>query len=78
LHLAETLNPDVVLLDVQLGDEDGFELTRRLSANARGTRVILISTHSESDLGDLVADSPAAGFLPKAALGAGAIAKLLS
>lgn len=77
LRLAETLDPDVALVDVQLGEEDGMELTRRLTANPSATRVILISTHSEDDLADLIADSPAVGFLPKAALGATAIVELL-
>ena len=77
VRVAETLAPDVALVDVQLGDEDGLDVTRRLTANAGATRVILISTHSEGDLADLIADSPAVGFLPKASLGARAIAKLL-
>lgn len=77
LRLARQLQPDVALVDVQLGDEDGLELARRLAANALATRVILISTHSKDELGELVADSPAVGFLSKPALGADAIAKLL-
>lgn len=77
LRLAETLAPDVVLVDVLLGDENGLEVTRQLAARANA-RVILISTHTEEDLADLIADGPAVGFLPKAALGAGAIAELLA
>jgi DNA-binding NarL/FixJ family response regulator len=77
LRLAKTLGPDVALVDVQLGEEDGLELTRRLAANAYATRVILISSHSKDELGELVDDSPAVGFLPKSALDADAIAELL-
>jgi two-component system nitrate/nitrite response regulator NarL len=77
LRLAETLEPDVALVDVQLGDEDGLELTRRLTADTGKTRVILISTHSKDDLAELIADSPAVGFLPKSALSADAIGELL-
>ena len=74
LRAAETLRPDVVLVDVSLGEESGFELARRLVAGgARGATVILISTRSEADLADLVALSPAAGFLSKSELSAGAI-----
>jgi DNA-binding NarL/FixJ family response regulator len=76
-RLAEQLRPDVALVDVQLGEEDGLELTRRLAANAYATRVILISSHSKDELGELVDDSPAVGFLPKSALDADAIAELL-
>jgi DNA-binding NarL/FixJ family response regulator len=75
--LTERLQPDVVLVDVQLGDEDGFDLTRRLTAGARSARVVLISTHTEDELAELLAETPALGFLPKAALSAAAIAKLL-
>jgi DNA-binding NarL/FixJ family response regulator len=77
LELAEQLQPDVALVDVQLGHENGFEVTRRLAAAAPSTRVILISSHSSDQLGELVADSPATGFLPKPSLGAAAIATLL-
>ena len=77
LGLAEQLQPDVALVDVQLGREDGLEVTRRLAATAPATRLILISSHSKDELGELIADSPAIGFLPKPALGADAIARLL-
>jgi DNA-binding NarL/FixJ family response regulator len=77
LQLAQKLEPDVALVDVQLGREDGLEVTRRLAGTAPATRVILISSHSKDELGELIADSPATGFLPKPALGADAIAKLL-
>lgn len=77
LRLAVTLQPDVVLVDVLLGDEDGLDVTRRLTAGARSSRVVLISTHSEEELADVLADSPAVGFLPKKALSAPAIGELL-
>ena len=77
MRLAETLAPDVVLVDVLLGDESGLEVTRQLATRANA-RVILISTHEEEDLADLIAGSSAVGFLPKAALSGGAIAELLA
>ena len=78
LRVAETLRPDVVLVDVSLGEESGFELARRLVAGgARGATVILISTRSEADLADLVVLSPAAGFLSKSELSADAIRSFL-
>jgi two-component system, NarL family, nitrate/nitrite response regulator NarL len=77
LRLAERLRPDVALVDVQLGDEDGLELTRRLAANAHAPPIILISSHSKEELGELIDQSPAVGFLPKPALGADVIAELL-
>jgi DNA-binding NarL/FixJ family response regulator len=74
LQATETLRPDVVLVDVSLGEENGFELAERLLADPdRGATVILISTSSEADLSDLVTRSPAAGFLSKSELSAAAI-----
>jgi DNA-binding NarL/FixJ family response regulator len=76
LELTDALAPDVVLVDIVLGDEDGIELAQQLSARAPATRVILISSYTRDDLGELLADSPTVGFLPKSSLGASAIARL--
>ena len=59
--------------------ESGFELARQLSAPDKGAAaLILISTHSRADFADLVAESPAAGFLPKSELSADAIRRIAS
>jgi DNA-binding NarL/FixJ family response regulator len=71
LRLEEELRPDVVLVDIRLGDESGFDLARRLS----GT-VILISTHAQSEYAEEIAASPAAGFIPKTQLSASAVLRL--
>jgi DNA-binding NarL/FixJ family response regulator len=74
LRKAEMIAPDVVLVDVSLGDESGIDLARLLVAGpAHEATVILISTRSEAELKDLIALSPAAGFLPKSELSADAI-----
>jgi DNA-binding NarL/FixJ family response regulator len=74
LREAETLRPDVMLVDVSLGEESGFELAHRLVADQpRRAAVILISTRSAADLADLVALSPAAGFVSKSELSGDAI-----
>ena len=70
LRLVKELQPDVTLVDIDLGDEDGFELARQLTV---GTNVILVSTHAEADLAQLIATSPALGFISKAQLSAQAI-----
>ncbi len=79
LQEARALRPDVVLVDLSLGEESGFDVARRLVEDSRagGMTVILISTHSEADFADLIAESPAAGFLPKSELSASAIRKIL-
>jgi DNA-binding NarL/FixJ family response regulator len=76
---AEELRPDVVLVDIMLAGESGFELARRLLEDDRSGRpaVILISTHSEADFADLIAESPACGFLPKSDLSAAAIRRIV-
>jgi DNA-binding NarL/FixJ family response regulator len=79
LQQAEALRPDVVLVDISLGEESGFDLARRLLEDDLGYEpaVLLISTHAEEDVADLIAASPAAGFLPKAELSASAIRRLV-
>jgi DNA-binding NarL/FixJ family response regulator len=78
LRVAE-LRPDVILVDIHLDGESGLDLARRLHRQACPApfRTILVSTHDEQDYRDLIAASPAVGFLPKAALSANAIRELL-
>jgi DNA-binding NarL/FixJ family response regulator len=75
---AET-RPDVTLVDVDLGVQSGFEVTEQLhrAGLPEPTPVILISTHDEQDFVEMIAASPAVGFLPKVSLSAGAIVELL-
>ena len=77
LARVEAVRPEVVLVDIFLGGESGLELTRRLAEEVLDATVILISTHREADLAELIATSPAAGFLPKAELSADAIRRML-
>jgi DNA-binding NarL/FixJ family response regulator len=79
IRRAEELSPDVLLVDITLGRESGIELTRRLLEDGRskGSPVILISTHSEADFADLIAESHATGFVPKSELSAKAIRRIL-
>ena len=78
LRRAEDLRPDVVLVDIDLGGESGFEVARQLQGGRNlAARTILISTHAEQDYADLIAGSPAVGFLAKDALSAQAVRALL-
>ena len=74
---AEELHPDIVLLDVQLPDLDGFEVASRLTSNGDHPCVVLVSSRDRGDFGPLVARSGACGFIPKAELSGQAIAALL-
>ncbi|GAA0464181.1 response regulator [Paractinoplanes deccanensis] len=71
---AAELRPDVALVDINLGGESGFDLAERLAP----VPVIMISTHSGEDYADLIAASPAIGFLSKIELSAGAVRDLVS
>ena len=70
LRCFEELRPDVTLVDVNLGNESGFDLAERLERSGLPTSppVILVSTHAEQDFADMIATSPAIGFLSKIAL----------
>jgi DNA-binding NarL/FixJ family response regulator len=80
LRQAEALRPDIVLVDISLGGESGFVLAPRLIERLPELdgRVVLISTHDEDDFAELIADSPAIGFIPKIHLSAHAIYELLA
>jgi DNA-binding NarL/FixJ family response regulator len=72
------LQPDVMLVDVDLGEESGFDLARELAeSDHHAPPVVLISAYGEHDLADLIAASPALGFLSKAQLSGEAIRGLV-
>lgn len=73
-------HPDVVLVDINLGEESGFELARELVERfpQLASGVVLISTRAEQDFGGLIKASPAAGFVPKTRLSAKAVRELVA
>jgi DNA-binding NarL/FixJ family response regulator len=80
VRLAGALRPDVILVDIGLGEESGFDLARLLARDGQGggAEVILISARAEADYAELIAESPAAGFLVKSDLSARAIDRILA
>jgi DNA-binding NarL/FixJ family response regulator len=76
---VDRLRPDVVLVDIDLGGQSGFDVARELHRDGgrSSARIILISTHAEEDYAELIVASPAVGFLAKTALSANAIRDLL-
>jgi CheY-like chemotaxis protein len=74
------LQPDVALVDIDLGADNGFDLARQL-ADREGPglpSVILTSIYAEDDFAEMIADSPALAFLPKAGLSGPAIRNILA
>ena len=78
LEAAKELDPELVLLDIQLPGIDGFEVASRLTASGSNADIVLTSSREGSDFGTLIANSGARGFVAKAELSGAAIAALLS
>jgi DNA-binding NarL/FixJ family response regulator len=78
LHLAADLDPDWVLLDVQLPDMDGFDVAGRLRAAGHRALVVLTSSRDQGDYGTLVSRSGARGFVSKGELSGPALEALLT
>lgn len=77
LAVVEEHQPDIVLVDIHLGAESGFELAHQLHQRFKGSHaVVLTSVHSEYEFAEVIAASPVAGFIPKANLSAAAILEL--
>jgi CheY-like chemotaxis protein len=70
---------DLVLLDIDLGEENGFVLAREISECLDGgaPKIVMISAHPGDDFADMIAASPAVGFLPKSELSRASLTALL-
>jgi DNA-binding NarL/FixJ family response regulator len=77
VRIAHDLRPDVVLLDVQLPDTDGFAVASAVTADGGAAQVVLTSSRDGSDFGALVGSCGARGFIAKAELSGARVAALL-
>jgi CheY-like chemotaxis protein len=77
LDVIARLAPDLVLLDVQLPDLDGFEVAARVATFDPPPIVVLTSSRDASDFGTLIAESGARGFIEKAELSGESMAALI-
>jgi len=76
LEAVRELGPDLVLLDVQLPDIDGFEVAARLRDIGAAPTIVLTSSRDRADFGDALAESPARGFIAKGELSGATLAEL--
>jgi CheY-like chemotaxis protein len=78
LDAIERLRPEVVLLDIQLPDLDGFAVAERLAAAPYPPQVVLISSREAAAYGPRLTAAPARGFIPKRELSGAALAALVT
>jgi Response regulator containing a CheY-like receiver domain and an HTH DNA-binding domain len=77
LAAIHELRPDVVLLDVQLPDMNGFEVAAEVTSNGSGPAIVLVSSRDGSDFGPLVHESGARGFIAKGDLSGARLSALI-
>jgi two-component system response regulator EvgA len=73
LEAAERMEPDVVLLDINLPDVPGFEVARRLALRDVAPAVVMASTLDRDDVAYAVERAPVIGFVPKSEMSAAAL-----
>jgi DNA-binding NarL/FixJ family response regulator len=78
IEAAQQLQPDMVLLDVQLPDLNGFEVAARLSALGLPVAVVLTSSRNPAEYGRLETNATVRGFVPKAELSGAVLTDLLT
>jgi DNA-binding NarL/FixJ family response regulator len=77
IEAAQSLRPDVILLDIYLPDIDGFEVASTLTRNGGAAAIVMTSSRDARDFGPLVEQSGARGFIPKAELSGATLSALI-
>jgi CheY-like chemotaxis protein len=65
VRLYQAEHPDYVLMDVNLGETDGIEATRRIKQFDPAAKVIIVTNFDEADLRRAASEAGAIGFVPK-------------
>jgi two-component system response regulator NreC len=67
LELAESLRPDILVLDLSMPDLDGIQVTRRIQASLPGVRVLMLTVHENEALAREAVRAGASGYIIKQA-----------
>lgn len=65
LEQTRTLNPDIVLMDIEMPEIDGLEATRAIAQQFKESKVIVLSIHDDEQYIDRVLEAGARGYLLK-------------
>jgi DNA-binding NarL/FixJ family response regulator len=68
-HVA-ALRPDLIVLDISLGDMNGFEVTRRLRSGGCASKIIFLTVHEDMEFIRAAIDLGASGYIFKSRIGA--------
>lgn len=77
INQVERLQPALVVLDVQLAQDDGFDVAEALAARADPPIVVMVSTRAASTYAERLATTPARGFIAKADLSGETLAAMI-
>lgn len=77
LRVAQTLGPDIVLLDIQLPGEDGFAVAEQLARAQHAPAVVLTSSRDARAYGARLTRTTARGFIPKWELSGAALSHMV-
>jgi len=65
IELAEKLEPDIIIMDVNLGEMSGVEATKRILTSNPNIKVIGLSMHTSNDVATAMRDAGAVAYLTK-------------
>ncbi len=65
VRLAAAMRPDVMLMDVSMGEMDGVEATRQIVDRNPNAKVVMLTMHADRDIVDRALKAGAVGYLTK-------------
>lgn len=80
VQIVGMMHPNLVLVDIDLGEISGFDVVEALHARSSDSQpaIVLMSTHDGEEFADMIEASSTLGFVPKFALSADRIRRLLA